>query len=91
MKSGQGQNIFVLGVVKYGRIIMGKEDVAVNRLLERKSVFADLINGSLYGGKQVINARELEVLSPRMGVIFDDDAEGREPPRAVRRVRTVHG
>lgn len=49
---------------------MGKEDIAVNRLLERKTVFADLVNGSLYGGRQMIAPEELELLSPRAGTVL---------------------
>ncbi len=55
---------------------MGKEDIAVSRLLERKPVFADLINGFLYGGRQVVKAEELEQLSSRSGVILDAAVTG---------------
>ncbi len=56
---------------------MGKANFAVNRLLERKVIFADLMNGALHGGKQVLKPEELEVISPHAGIFLRDD-EGKE-------------
>ena len=43
---------------------MGKADVNVNIWLNEKKRFADLFNGVLYKGKQVIRPEELEEISP---------------------------
>ena len=43
---------------------MGKADVNVNIQLNEKKRFADLFNGVLYKGKQVIRPEELEEISP---------------------------
>ncbi len=48
---------------------MGKADMAVNRLLERKEVFADFINGTLFSGKQMLKGNDLTLLSARSGMI----------------------
>jgi len=50
---------------------MGKQDIAVNRLLERREIFADLINGTLYGGAPVVHTENLVLLSPRSGLISE--------------------
>lgn len=34
---------------------MGKTDLAVNQLLERKEIFADFINGMVFNGEQVLH------------------------------------
>ena len=38
---------------------MGKEDVYESDYLENPEIFADLINGVLYQGKQVVSPRDL--------------------------------
>ena len=43
---------------------MGQADVNVNIWLNEKKRFADLFNGVLYKGKQVIRPEELEEISP---------------------------
>ena len=48
---------------------MGKANLAVNRLLERKEIFADLINGTIFEGKPVLQAAELEMISPHSGIM----------------------
>ena len=42
---------------------MGKADLAVNQLLERKEIFADFINGTIFSGKQVLKENDLTLLS----------------------------
>lgn len=54
---------------------MGKQDVAVNRMLERKEIFADLMNGTIFGGKQVLNPEKLELLSTRSGVVYEKNGK----------------
>lgn len=51
---------------------MGKANLAVNQLLTRKPVFADLINGIFHGGKQILKAEELDILSPHTGTLLFD-------------------
>jgi len=53
---------------------LGKANLAVNQLLTRKTVFADLINGVLHSGKQVLKAEELETLSPHTGTMILDQS-----------------
>lgn len=43
---------------------MGKADISVNNWLEEKERFADLFNGVIFEGKQVIQPNELEKISP---------------------------
>lgn len=50
---------------------MGAQNAAVNRILERRELFADLMNGILYGGRQVLKAGNLELLTGRGGLIHD--------------------
>lgn len=47
---------------------MGKLNLAVNQLLERKEIFADFINGTLFDGEQVLREEELQRLSGHSGV-----------------------
>lgn len=54
---------------------MGKQDVAVNRMLERKEIFADLMNGTIFGGKQVLDPEKLELLSTRSGVVYEKNGK----------------
>ncbi len=54
---------------------MGKADMAVNQLLERKEIFADFINGTLFCGKQVLKENDLTLLSARSGIIKTQDTE----------------
>lgn len=37
---------------------MGKQNLIVNQLLERKENFEDLVNGCIFGGMQVVNPEE---------------------------------
>ena len=48
---------------------MGKNNLAVNQLLERKSIFADLVNGCLFQGKQILHQEDLELKSVHSGIM----------------------
>lgn len=48
---------------------MGKMNAVMNRLLERKPVFADLINGTVYEGLQILKAEDLQLISGQYGII----------------------
>ncbi len=48
---------------------MGKANLAVNQLLERKDIFADFINGTLFRGEQVLKEDDLTLLSGHAGII----------------------
>lgn len=56
---------------------MGKQNLLVNRMLERKENFADFINGVIYGGRQVLRADMLESLSCHSGVIYEENGKKR--------------
>ena len=47
---------------------MGKANLAVNQLLERKNIFADFINGTLFCGEQVLKGDDLTLLSGHAGI-----------------------
>ena len=60
---------------KYKEVLsMGKADVNVNIWLNEKKRFADLFNGVLYKGKQVIRPEELEEISPVASVSIKNRA-----------------
>ena len=50
---------------------MGKANLTVNRLLERKDIFADFINGTLFCGEQVLKGDDLTLLSGHSGIIAE--------------------
>ncbi len=52
---------------------MGKKNLIVNQMLERKENFADFINGTVYGGSQVLRADMLESQSCHNGVIYEEN------------------
>lgn len=54
---------------------MGKTDLALNQVMERKEVFADFVNGIIYGGRQVVEPEKLEMLSGRSGVIYEENGK----------------
>lgn len=56
---------------------MGKVNLAIGQMLERKEIFADLMNGSLFGGRQILKPGDLEAISSRTGV-FCKESDGRE-------------
>ena len=51
---------------------MGMMNYAVNRLLERKDIFADFVNGALFGGHEMIRSQNLELMSPNGGTVYKD-------------------
>lgn len=51
---------------------MGKTDVAVKQWLDDGVRFADLFNGILFNGEQIINANELEKVSGESSIILAD-------------------
>lgn len=61
------------------RSIMFEKDAVLKILFSDKAKFADLINGLVYDGKEVIQAEELEQL-PGESVIFMDEKTKRHPP-----------
>ncbi len=54
---------------------MGKANLAVNQLLERKDIFADFINGTLFCGEQVLRGDDLTLLSGHAGIIAERNPE----------------
>ncbi|MDO5408415.1 MAG: hypothetical protein Q4F28_13965 [Eubacteriales bacterium] len=66
---------------------MGEANQNVNRLLERKQIFADLWNGTMYGGRQVVQPEDLEWIPNEQGVVFVDHKEKR---RTVQRYRDIN-
>ena len=62
--------------------MMGKANLTVNQLLERKDIFADFINGTLFCGEQVLKGDDLTLLSGHSGILAGQDSEknlGRYP------------
>ena len=51
---------------------MGVINTEVNAMLERPAVFADLVNGLLHGGEQVLKPEDLTPLPLRYGVIVEE-------------------
>ncbi len=52
---------------------MGVINTEVNALLERPAIFADLINGLLHGGQQVLRPEDLTPLPLRQGIVVEED------------------
>ena len=52
---------------------MGLPNVVVTRVMSRKEVFADYINGSVYGGKKVLKPDMLTQISPYLGTLIEKD------------------
>ena len=50
---------------------MGIQNLEVNELLKRREIFADLVNGSLHHGRQVLKAEDLTPLPPQSGTVVD--------------------
>lgn len=65
---------FLISEVKWDILLrnrrnyLGKLNLAVNQLLERKDVFADLMNGTLFDGEQILHQEEMERISDHFGV-----------------------
>ena len=65
---------------------MGKANVAVNRWLSDKERFADLFNGFLFHGKQIIQPEELENLDREADILITDKSG---KARGVQRYRDI--
>lgn len=52
---------------------MGKMNLAVNRLLQRKSIYADLMNGTIYKGQQKLTEDDLEWVPEESGIFYRDE------------------
>lgn len=51
---------------------MGKGHIAVNKYISDKTRFADLINGKLFGGEQVVLPEELEKVEGESEILLED-------------------
>jgi len=56
---------------------MGKDNIEVKQWLRNKTRFADLFNGIVFQGEQVVHPEELEEIDTEAGIIVTDK-EGRE-------------
>ncbi len=56
---------------------MGKANLSLNTILTRKEVFADFMNGTLYGGQQVLKAEDLERIPTHSGIFYETE-EGKK-------------
>lgn len=65
---------------------MGKSDIAVWKWLSNKVRFADLFNGVVFSGEQVISPEKLELISGKTGEIVTDK-NGME--KGVQRYRDI--
>lgn len=67
---------------------MGKPDIAVKNWLSHKERFADLFNGYVFGGKQVILPGELTVMNVESDIIAKDKSDNQKNV-AVQRFRDI--
>ena len=67
---------------------MGKPDVAVKNWLSHKERFADLFNGCVFGGKQVVLPEELTIMNIESDIIARDKSDKRKDI-AVQRFRDI--
>lgn len=51
---------------------MGRSNIAVKQLFRNKVRFADLYNGTVFQGKQVVKPEELEEIDSETAVIMND-------------------
>lgn len=51
---------------------MGKGHIAVNKYMSDKVRFADLINGKIFGGEQVVLPEELEKVEGESEILLED-------------------
>lgn len=65
---------------------MGKSDIAVKQWLGKKERFADLFNGTVFQGRQVVLAEELEETAGESSVLTADK-DGRE--KGIHRYRDI--
>ncbi len=59
---------------------MGKTNLTVNRLLERKDIFADFINGTLFCGEQMLKGDDLTLLSGYSGILAERNPKEEKNP-----------
>lgn len=59
---------------------MGLPNLSVNRVMSRESVFADYINGTIYGGRQILKPEQLRNISPYVGTMVEN-AKGKKKAR----------
>lgn len=52
---------------------MGKMNLAVNRLLQRKSIYADLMNGTIFNGQQNLTEDDLEWIPEESGIFYRNE------------------
>ena len=52
---------------------MGKANLAVGRMMERPDIFSDYVNGTTFGGRQVLSPEDLELISTHGGEITEDE------------------
>ena len=53
--------------------MMGKKDVLTKEYMSKRHYFADAFNSSVFGGKQIVKADELnlqEVNTEELGIVF---------------------
>lgn len=63
---------------------MGKADVNVNIWLSEKKRFANLFNGVIYGGRQVILPEDLEEVNPVSSVSVKNRTENKKHEKIPR-------
>lgn len=66
---------------------MGEKDLTINKLLENKDRFADLCNGTVFDGEQVIRPEDLTRLTDRAGIRYVDQKSCRQ---ALQRTHDIH-
>ena len=62
---------------------MGKADAAVRNWLSDKRRFADLFNGVMFSGREVVTADELEEQKGETSVLVPDKAGGTRPVQKI--------
>lgn len=65
---------------------MGNSDIAIKKWLGNKERFADLFNGVVFQGSQIIRPEELEVVPGESDIIIEDK---KRKPKGVQRYRDV--
>lgn len=65
---------------------MGKSNIAVKQWLRNKKRFADLFNGTVFHGKQVVHPEDLEEIDSESSIIITDK-EGKET--GIQRYRDI--
>lgn len=65
---------------------MAEKDYTINRLIRKKSYFADLINGGVFEGEQIVREEDLELVPDQSGMIYID-RKGKK--RTLQRYRDV--